>query len=438
MEPVDFPSILVMMSHRLGRAPILSLFLFLGIICVCSSITVFAENRSTQFILVNRRPGWGWNRGQPEMISRDEFLEAKRSFPKETNPHIRLGMGFVFSYFRASNEFVLGALRNVLKHSEETDTPVYIQIDGEQWWDARPDLWNWWDPSLPGFNPNNRENVEWASWSSDDALKIAWRNWGQQIRVRPPPNLMSPRYREACHEKMKLIIPVILDWWKALPAEKKDLFVGLKVGWESSIGVNAWYYPNGNALLDQPRDKDPTTGAVGEKVPARGVAQIGYAAVKTAGIRKKGKIREADLAEVVSFHLKDLSEQAARLGVPREKLFTHGVGWKEGELNYRAAVNEYSCPGWSFYRHARDPKGDVGVQKALKKSNAPFWAATEWLFQGPRKTELWRQALDKTLADPRCRFVCIYNWESIRDNEAALQAISDIVTAEPASKSHKK
>ncbi|MDB6026276.1 MAG: hypothetical protein JWM68_2499 [Verrucomicrobiales bacterium] len=419
------------MSLPSQQALLQRLVLFLAIFFFPASILEAAstkeENRPLQYILLNRRPGWGWSKGEPEVISREAFTAVRRALPETNGSNVRIGMGFVFSYFRGSDEMVSDALRNVLKLAQETDTPVYLQLDGEQWWEARPDLWNWWDPSHPGFDPKNRENVEWSGWSSKDALKIAWRNWGQQIRVRPPPNLMSPRYREACHEKMNLLIPIILNWWKALPSEKKDLFVGIKVGWESSIGVNSWYYPKGNALLDKPRERDPKKGLDGSNTPSRGAAQIGYAAVKTAGIRTKGKITEADLAEVVRRHLEDLCRTAATLGVPREKLFTHGVGWKENELNYQAAVNEYSCPAWSFYKHAADPSKDVGVQNALKKSNAPYWAATEWLFQGPRETERWKQALENTLADRRCRFVCIYNWESIDDNEPALQAIRELV-----------
>ncbi len=184
---------------------------------------------------------------------------------------------------------------------------MLIQLDGENWWDARPDLWNWWDPAIPGFDPANRENVEWSGWTADQALKLAWRNWGRQLRVRPPPNLMSPRYRQACHDKMALLIPVVLQWWNALPANKKELLVGLKVGWESSIGVNAWYYPNGNDLLAKPADGDPKQGKRVTELPARGVSPIGYAAVKTAGLRAEGEITEADLAEVVRRHLEDLS-----------------------------------------------------------------------------------------------------------------------------------
>jgi hypothetical protein len=385
------------------------------------------EKPPTQYILVNRKPGWGWGRGQPEPISREAFAEVKRALPDQPNASRRVGIGFIFSYFRASDELVVASLRRVLELSEETDTPVYIQLDGEQWWSGRPDLWNWWDPSQPGFDPANRNNVEWAGWSPQDALKIAWRNWGIHMRVIPPPNLMSPRYREACATKMKLLVPIVLDWWKALPPQKKDLFVGLKVGWESSIGVNSWYYPNGNALLDQPPENDPTTRPDGQSPPARGMAPIGYAAVKTAGLRKKGALTEADLAEVARRHLETLSREAAKLGVPRDKLFTHGVGWKEDELLYQAAVNQFSCPAWSFYKYASNPREDVGVQKALKKSNAPFWAATEWLLQKAHQTEPWRQALENTLADRRCRFVCIYNWDAIQDSEPVLQAIRESI-----------
>lgn len=391
--------------------------------------TAMAQAESArQYVLFNRRLGPA--SGQFEPVARPEFEAVKRALPDVPGASVRVGVGYIFSYFRApSDGALLASLRRVLELAAQTDTPVLIQLDGENWWDARPDLWNWWDPSLPGFNPANRENVEWHGWSSDQALKIAWRNWGSQLRVRPPPNLMSPRYRRECHAQLALLIPVVLDWWKALPTGKQELFVGLKLGWESSIGVNAWYYPNGNALLDQPAALDPTTGLKSDQPPARGVAQIGFAAVKTAGLREAGELTEADLAEVVRRHLEDLCREAARLGVPREKLFTHVGGWKEGERLYGAAVNSFSGPGWSFYRHAADPRQDTGVQAALQLSDAPWWAATEWLLQGPRESKVWRQALEKTLADRRCRYLCVFNWEEIRDHQEVLEAIRQTVAA---------
>jgi hypothetical protein len=334
----------------------------------------------------------------------------------------------IFSYFSASPAAVEKALRKFLRLSAKHDLPVVVQLDGEQWWEARPDLWNWWDATKPGYNPSNRFNVEWSGWQPEDAVRIAWRNWGSITRVRPPPNLMSPAYRDAWHREMQRLVPVIVDWWHQLPAEKRRLLIGVKVGWESSIGVNAWYYPDGNQLADQPKSNDPTNHVRGSLVPARGVAQIGYAAVKTAGLHSAGEITEADLAEVVRRHLEDLSRAAAKLGVPRDKLFTHVGGWKEGELLYGAATNEFSCPGWSFYRHAADPRKDTGVQGVLSRSDAPGWAAVEWLYQGRNETASWADALKNTLADPRCRYVCIYNWGNVRDNPVAQAAIRQVIT----------
>ena len=357
----------------------------------------------------------------------EAFTQIKAQFAKGSSSHVRVGVAAIFSYLHHPRERVAADLREFLRLARETDTPIVVQLDGEQWWGHRPDLWNWWDTNRPGFSLNNRANVEWTDWSPDSAIKIAWRNWGRQLRVLPPPNLMSPRYRAAGHEEMRVLIPIVLDWWRALPESQKDLLIGIKVGWESSIGVNAWYYPGGNELLSQPEAKDPTSGLKAEQPPARGVVQIGYAAVQTAGIRTNGNITEADLAEIACRHLEDLCREARQLGVPREKLFTHGAAWKDGEKLYAAAVNHFSCPGWSFYKHAADPRNDVGVQNALKASDAPHWAAVEWLYQGKDEVAAWQRALTNTLSDPRCRYLCIYNWSGVRDNHAALDAIRSVM-----------
>jgi hypothetical protein len=258
-------------------------------------------------------------------------------------------------------------------------------------------------------------------------MKIAWRNWGRQMRVLPPPNFMSQRYRDACHAEMRLLIPLVLRWWRDLPVEKRSLLIGIKLGWESAIGVNSFYVPEGNRLADLPEASDPQITLKGERVPDRGVTAIGYAAVTTARLAGGGALREDHLAEIVSRHLEDLCRLAADLGVPRARLFTHVGGWKEEELLYDAALNNHSCPGWSFYRHAADAGGDRGVARVLGKSDAPYWGAVEWLLEGKHDAGAWVDALSRTLAIPKCRYVCIYNWSGIRDDEAALDGIREIL-----------
>jgi hypothetical protein len=240
---------------------------------------------------------------------------------------------------------------------------------------------------------------------------------------------MSARFRAACHEEMAVLIPVVLRWWNSLPADKKDLLIGVKVGWESAIGVNSYYYPDGNALLDSAEAGDPRKELKGEEIPGRGVMPIGYAAVSTAGLAHRGELQEAHLAEIVRRHLDDLCAVAARLGVPRERLFTHVGGWKDGELLYDAAVNRYSCPGWSFYRHAPDVGNDVGVRRAVAQSEAPWWAAAEWFWFGDHPRDAWQAALRASLADPRCRYMCIYNWNGIRGNTPLMDALRHFLSA---------
>lgn len=337
---------------------------------------------------------------------------------------VRIGAAAIFSYLNEPHDALKARLKRFLSLSEAFNVPVVVQPDGEQWWGDRPDLWNWWDEDRPGYDPANRNNVEWIGWGPDYAVRIAWRNWGRQLRVLPPPNLMSPAYRTACEREMRRIIPVVLAWWEALPEARRDLLIGMKLGWESSIGVNAFYYPDGNRLLDEPPEEDPQYGLNHEQLPARGVVAMGYAAVATAGLANKGPLREQHKVEVVQRHLEILCKIAAELGAPRERVFTHGAGWKEGELLYDAARNDYACPGWSFYQHAHDPSKDPGVRRNLAASEAPFWAAVEWYPHGATTGLEWREAIEKTLNVPGCRYLCIYNWRGIAENDNALEALA--------------
>jgi hypothetical protein len=372
-----------------------------------------------QYLVVNIIPGERYE---------EVFQQVRKLQSPKSTAGVRLGIGAIFSYLNESREQCKSRVLGFLSLAERYDIPIIVQLDGEQWWEARPDLWNWWDRGRDGYNPGNRLNVEWTGWDSSYAMKIAWRNWGSQIRVLPPPNLMSHTYRQACHDEMRVLVPLVLQWWKHLPDDKKSLLLGIKIGWESSIGVNAFYYPNGNDLLDRPESSDPREELKADQVPGRGVVASGYAAVTTAGLAKSGALQEKDLAEIVRHHLDDLCSLAAELGVPREKLFTHVGGWKDEELLYDAALNRYSCPGWSFYRHASDASKDRGVQRVLQKSDAPFWGAVEWMLMGTEDEQAWHEAITRALSIPKCRYMCIYNWSGIRDNRGAVAAIKAVLT----------
>lgn len=226
---------------------------------------------------------------------------------------------------------------------------------------------------------------------------------------------------------MKRLIPIILNWWNALPLEKKHLLVSVQIGVECSIGANNWYYPNGNNLLGKPAADDPAYGLNHEILPRRGVQAMGYAAVRTAGIAKTGELKEEQISEVVYNYIFGLCKVVSRLGVPRERLFTHAGGWKEGESVYFTALNKYSCPGWSFYTFAKEPAKDVTAMEAVAKSDAPYWGAVEWLLMNATKQTEWEESVHNAFVIPRLRYVQVRNWRSIHNNPQAIKAIQTIV-----------
>ena len=406
------------------------------LIWICIIFAAFSvsalEQPQHRYLLFMRTPGKAWNENDPTSFTSGKLQEVARHFPAyDPNNEINIGVGAVFSYFQYDLDMVEQSLRRFLQASESAGIPVYIKLDGEQWWDGRPDLWNWWDPSKPGYNPENAKNVEWTWWSPEYAIKIAWRDWGRQIRVRPPPNLMSSAYRKACHEAMERLVPIIAKWYRNLPERKKELFVGLGVGWESAIGTSSYYYPNGNDLLNKPESDDPHSGPVIDDVLSRGVQQIGYAAVSAAGIRANGDITEDDLVEVIRLHLRDLSKKAVELGIPKEKLYTHTFGNTKGEKLFDAAVNEYANPAWSVYWNAPDIMKDKGIVRNLHRPEVTQWGAREWLLLQPvEKAQPWYSAIKKTINAPGLKMMCIYNWEVVNTSSSEVIGVVNRIIEE--------
>jgi len=357
----------------------------------------------------------------------DDAIKKVASTFETSNQGIAVGVGTIISYLATEPEETVRKLKHFLSTAEQCDLPVVIEMDGINWWQARPDLWNWWDENRPGYDPNNRKNVEWTDWTAESAVKIGWRNWGRQLRVDPMPNLMSPAYLEACHTEVRRLVPIIMDWWQALPAEKKHLLVSVQMGVECSIGANNWHYPNGNALLNKPEKEDPTYGLNHEVLPGRGVQAMGYAAVNTLGLAKQGELKEAHVTRVVSRYMSDLCKTVSDLGVPRDRLFAHAGGWKEGESIYFTALNPYACPGWSFYTHAKDPAKDLTAMEAVARSEAPFWGAVEWLLFNVEEQSEWEDALHTFLVMPRLRYVQVRHWGSIKNDPMAIKAIQVLI-----------
>lgn len=317
---------------------------------------------------------------------------------------VAIGVAPMFRVFQKDMNVFKEEMRNHLKQSEKYKVPIFICLSSFVFNNARPDLWNWWDKNAPGYNPANKYNVEWFDWTPDSAVKIGWLNWGSQMRLPPMPNLMSPAFRKELGIAFNELGSIVKEWYEKLPENEKWLLIGFRTTDEVAIGINNWYYPNGNSFLDKDPKDDPQTGLQPLILPSRGVQTIGYAAVKTAGIKSSGTITIEDINEACRRHCEYCSKLIFDLGFPREKIYSSSFGKTEGEC--KTCITDYSCPSWSFYHaEAMTPSRFESAFAALAYSDAPYWAMAEWGIPRTSEVERFQSGLGTGLALQNIRFI---------------------------------
>ncbi len=399
---------------------------------VLVSAVMQTASAAPRYVFLNKAPGIEWHQNRRESFTRAGFDEIRNTIDAPGDPALRVGVSFVFDILRNDPEHIAESLRRFLALSQETGVPVLVNFDGQNWWDGRPDLWNWWDPTKPGYDPENADNVEWTGWDSSTAVKIGWRNRGSQIRVLPQPNLASPAVLKAHREVLGVLVPIVAEWYRALLEDEKYLLGGVKFGHEASIGVNAYHYPDGNRYLEEhPEDAshDPVYGRDHSKGWTGGLATLGYAAVKAAGIKNSGEITREDVGEVVRRYLEALCRVGHEAGLPRDLIYTHQGGtyapWDK-HLPFSAAFNRFATPGWSLY--GVDPRAVAPLAEELEK-RGERWAAVEWWWGAPDKAS-WRDHFERTLRFMDCRFITVYNWNCgfrFQKEAAGQEALRELV-----------
>ena len=396
-----------------------------------------------QYLIVNKTNTGGspeetccyWYPQDPSSITKEGIDEIKNAIKSEGTTNRRLGVRFLVPYLDTTNFQEEGTLNKLFTLAESEDFPILIKLDGLNWWESRSDLWNWWDPDLPGYDPDNKANVEWTDWNEDSAIKISWRNWGRQIRVRPHPNLASQEYLDEKLTQLRRLISQINSWYDSLPDNKKYLLAGVVLDAEISIGVNYYYYPNGNSYLTEDPANDPTYGPDFSKGTSGGLIQLGYAAVETFNIRDSGDLTISDLNKAVKKHAEIIAQEALGLGLPFDKIFVHGGGNfavnPSETFSYSNVVTNFAKPAWSFYDLAEDVSQAPGISNALDSLDNTPWGAAEFYYFGTNTTAHWEQAMLNALNFDSNKFLTIQNWESLSRNRPALAAIKNVLDQPP-------
>lgn len=321
---------------------------------------------------------------------------------------VGVGECAMFYIFERPISTLCTELRNHLSQAETYEIPILVELDPITFWDNVPEIWNWFDPSKPGYDPDNRENVEWYGWSSDYAVKIGWLNWGSQIRLAPMANLFSPKYQEAALDRMNQLMSIVAEWYKKLPGNKKYLLVGIKIMGELLYGGNNWYYPNGNDYYGKDESEDPTYGLNSSKScdPHWGVQQIGYAALKYSGIKTSGTVTADDICAMERKWVEWLSDFCDDYGFPRSMLFAHSGGWYD---HLASCINPRVCPSWSCYGYdARDPFNNSIIKNLVENSDAPYWGISEWASSVGYDVNSLTACFRNSLGHDRCRYLSIF------------------------------
>jgi hypothetical protein len=408
-----------------------------------------------QYICVNKGYGvpHGWLVTDPSTFTQssiDELLAAFNSTRTSPDGSRRLCVSFnLWTLFGgAPLSTYLASLQALLALVEANDLPLSLSLDPTQWWQGRPDLFNWYDPAAPGYNAANVMNVEWSGPSPANATAISWRNWGSQFRMPTPhPNYASPAFRAAAAESMAPLASHLAAWYSALPLQRRYLLAYVRVSQELWIGTNYYYYPGGNALGPQPPAKDPTGG------PGAAL-QLGYSALCSAlggalppppGCTPGDPLLPQQLDALVASFLSFSAGLLLDAGLPRSRLMVHTGSFFQSPPpcsphtpafphpcaafnTAAAALIPQAAPGWSMYGSDSSAASDQGVLGVLGALAGGPWGSPEWnIFKG--SPEQWAAALAGTLTPGNNRLLVVQNFESIAGDAVACSAVREAVAS---------
>ena len=232
---------------------------------------------------------------------------------------------------------------------------VGFHIDDGMFWASRQDLWK------------NPDNIEWTDWNGtpNTSRYVDWVSG----RLAPMMCFNAPQVKSAVREFMTNLAAAIKTNVDLLPADRKNLYAGTIVGWETS--------------LDKDRDTQKTTGY-------HGLSYLGYSATNPPA--------DIDAARVQLVH--DYMEWMAapffEAGLPESKTYTHIAFLSKEYYDYAvtvspdfakqsySAINNFSVPellkrkhyvpGISTYPQAEPAKLFQDIYSAV--DGAP-WVASE-------------------------------------------------------------
>ncbi len=281
--------------------------------------------------------------------------------------HHMLGFGLPCPTMDAEKQ-VQEYIRQAFATARSHNMAVMLHFDFNVAWENRPDLWNWFDSNKPGYNPGNRQNVEWYGWDGPPS-KTRYLNHGITKRMAPPICFTSRRVRQ---EWARLIREVIApNLRREIAALKRDgkehLFAGVLAGSEPMI--DNYMKPDADTERLMKADGTPK-------------GRLGYRALMNRGYSKLHPPKDltAALCTIVEETVAFWCQQFADAGIPIAKIYPHVAPQLPLEITaapISAAFNRWSRPGWTTYAVGQLNDSFEPLYSELKKHGNPPWAGVE-------------------------------------------------------------
>jgi autotransporter-associated beta strand protein len=390
-----------------------------------------AVTRRCQYVLLNTSEYYNSSYNVSSLIA---YVQQRFGAVNSLDSPMKVGVQVLYNGPSYPTNWIVWLAQD-LNAAQQYGVPISIYLDEEAY--LPPDLLNWFDPNLPGYDITKTNDIEWYDWTPAAAVKLGFVNWGTPFRTPPQQCWESPRIQAYQQSVYTTLIPTVLQWYNNLPVTQKWLFAGFKVGWECNVTWHE-YVANGNSYY-------ATTNF--PPLPWTAVP-LGYNALLKAGLRTNGVIDTTnDYAALIGRHLSLMSCSAYSNGIPRNLIFDHStpspaaVTPSTNFFRYwtNAIVNPYALPATSWYA-AMSPNGNNGSMRDLPDfMQAVQFAMTNYGIAGYAYGEAnligtnygdWRGWLTAAMrGDPNCRIFPIYNYDTVQGVAPVEQAIADFVSS---------
>lgn len=301
----------------------------------------------------------------------------------------QLGFGAGIPVFVSNKLEIVSAIKQSFDTARRTNVAVHFNVDDHILWDERPDLWNWYDPTKKGYNPDNRKNVEWYDWEGTPNKRRYVTPAGAPSQS-PHMCYNSPTVEKEVGRIVSQIVgPALREEISKLKQEQKQyLFAGLTVGSEAGFDD----YSKIPKLSEIPLNKDPmqaqsrellmqsATMMEEDKAPHR---KVGYCSLTNAGYSKANPPADFNqaLADVNQRFIEFWDKQFVDAGIPCSKIYTHVAAPLPQDHDNDApiwiAFNPYARPGWTTYPVQTLERGLQPLYDELAKHGDPLWGGVE-------------------------------------------------------------